>query len=122
MEQKRVPIINEQPAHKKKSTAKGRSRSSHKHIYETVLLTTDFHYNDLETGEPKVRHMISPTKICSVCGRIGEIDCDEKFYLSNIKRSFSTCWTEKELSPEALTLSRWHAEDFFDKFAVKEKD
>ena len=121
MKQKRVPIINEQPAHKKKSTAKGQTRSNHKHIYETVLLTTEFHYNDFKTGEPKVRHMISPTKICGVCGRICEIDCDEKFYLSNIESSFSTWRTEKALSPEALALPRWRA-DFFDKFAVKEND
>ena len=38
MDDKRIPLVKEEPKHKKKSKAKGLARADHKHEYEPVLL------------------------------------------------------------------------------------
>lgn len=107
-------IDDEVPAYKKKSKKKGQPRSDHKHTYETVLLISYFHYN---IGEPRVSERKQPTKVCTICGRIDDVDYDESLYDvrpdSNLKGVFV-----KDLSEKALSLPKWCA-DFFDKFAIK---
>lgn len=118
MKNKANSIYDEVPPHKKKSRRKGQPRSDHKHTYETVLLTRYFHYN---LGEPRVSEQTLPTKICTICGRIGETDKDESLYDvhpdPDVKRWM--VW-RKDLSSKALSLPKWRAEAF-DKFATKTK-
>lgn len=107
------------PKYKKKSTAKGQSRSKHKHIYETVLLTKCYHGTDFKTGKPKDTYTSLPTKVCTICGRIDGVSDDSIFYIINnldVPYAYS-----KELSEEAKKLPKWHC-DFFDKFAIKDED
>lgn len=117
MGNKRDLIDNEVPAYKKKSKKKGQPRADHKHIYETVLLTRYYHFN---LGEPCVSEDKYPTKVCTICGRIGEIDKDESLYEihpdPNVKHWM--VW-RKDLSEKALNLPKWQAKDYFDKFATK---
>lgn len=112
-------IDDEIPAHKKKSKKKGQPRADHKHMYETVLLITRYHIN---VGAPSISEHIMPTKVCTICGRIGYIDEDESLYEAHpdpdVKRWM--LW-RKELSEKALGLPKWRA-DAFDKFATKTED
>lgn len=119
MHEKRTPLLDEEPKHKKKSTAKGQSRSKHKHIYETVLLTKDYHTVDYKTGKPKTEQSIWPTKVCVICGRIGDIDRDQSFYIKKAVLGLPFAAYKEELSEEALKLQKWYAKDFWDKFAIK---
>lgn len=119
MHEKREPLIEEEPKHRKKSSAKGRARSKHKHVYETVLLTRDYHCKDLRNGKPKVVQTTAPAKVCVICGRIGEPDTDPSFFLKIPITSLPFTAYEKVLSEKALSLPKWHAEDFWDAFAVK---
>lgn len=119
MEVDKTLIDDEVPAYKKKSKKKGQPRSKHKHIYETVLLTRYLHYN---LGEPRVSERKQPTKVCTICGRIGDTDEDESLYEihpnPDVKRWM--VW-RKELSEKALNLPKWFA-DSFEKFATKMED
>jgi hypothetical protein len=109
-------IDDEIPAYKKKSKKKGQPRADHKHTYETVLLTRYYHFN---LGEPRTSESKQPTKVCTICGRIDEIDKDESLYEIHPDPDVKhwMVW-RKELSEKALSLPKWHA-DFFDKFATK---
>ena len=111
-------IDDDIPAYKKKSKKKGQPRSKHKHIYETVLLIRDYHYNDFKTGKPAISQTILPTKICTICGRIDEVDDDQSYYIKNPIPNLPFFAFRKELSEKALSLPKWKC-DFFDKFAVK---
>lgn len=108
------------PAYKKKSKKRGLPRSKHKHIYETVLLYTYWHTTDFKTGRPRVEEFKTPTKVCTICGRVDECDRDSSYY---IKKESPSLWLayEKELSEKALLLPKWKR-DFFDKFAIKMED
>lgn len=64
MNEKRIRVEAEEPKHKKKSRRKGLPRADHKHEYKTVLLTE--HYFDSEC--------VTATKVCQICGRIGDRD------------------------------------------------
>ena len=112
-------MVDEEPKHKKKSKSKGQSRSKHKHIYETVLLTRNYHTQDFKTGKPKVTQTILPTKVCTICGRIDEVDDDQSYYIKNPIPNLPFFAFEKELSEKALSLPKWYTEDFWDKFATK---
>ena len=119
MNDKRIPLENDKPKHKKKSKAKGEPRSKHKHIYETVLLIKYYYGTDFRTGASRVTEMTYPTKVCTICGRIGETDRDESYY---VKSDNSTRWLwchSDDLSEKALALPKWYADDFWDKFAHK---
>lgn len=110
-----VDLINDEiPAYKKKSKKKGQPRADHKHTYETVLLTRYYHFN---FGEPRTSESKQPTKVCTICGRIDDVDYDASLYDvhpdTNIKWAFV-----KDLSEKALNLPKWYA-DGFDKFATK---
>jgi hypothetical protein len=112
-------IDNDIPAHKKKSKKKGQPRADHKHTYETVLLTRYFRFN---FDKPKISEQKYPTKVCTICGRIDEIDKDESLYEihpdPNVKHWM--VW-RKDLSEKALNLQKWYV-DGFDKFAIKMED
>lgn len=108
---------NEETKYKKKSYRKGLPRSKHKHLYETVLLTMNYNTTDFKTGRPKSVPVILPTKVCNICGRIGVTDADPKYYTHEPLPRLPFEAYKKELSDEALTLPKWYADDFFDKFA-----
>lgn len=105
--------------YKKKSKAKGQPRADHKHLYETVLLTSRYHSTDFKTGKPRVTESRAPTRVCTICGRIDYIDRDPKYYIKNYIPNLPFRTYKEELSEEALALPKWLAEDFWDKFAIK---
>lgn len=111
-------IDDEVPAYKKKSKKKGQPRADHKHIYETVLLTKCYHGTDFKTGKPSVSEQSLPTKVCTVCGRIDDVDWDESYYTEKKVPFVPFVSYSRELTEKALSLQKWHA-DFFDKFAIK---
>lgn len=119
MQEKRTPLVNEELKHKKKSTSKGLPRSKHKHTYETVLLTKDYHTTDYKTGKPKITQTTLPTKVCTICGRIDEVDKDQSFYIRKTVTDLPFIVYKDVLSEKALNLPKWHAKDFWDKFAIK---
>ena len=105
--------------HRKKSRAKGQPRADHKHIYETVLLSSRYHGTDFKTGKPRITETKVPTKVCTICGRINHIDRDPKYYVHSYIPNLPFKTYKEELSEEALRLPKWLAEDFWDKFAIK---
>lgn len=119
MNEKRTPLLDEEPKYKKKSTAKGQPRSKHKHIYETVLLTKDYHTTNYKTGKPETTQTTLPTKVCIICGRIDEVDRDQSLYIKKAVLGLPFIADEKVLSEKALNLPKWYAKDFWDKFAIK---
>lgn len=119
MNEKRAPLIDEEPKYKKKSKSKGQPRSKHKHIYETVLLTINYHDTDFKTGKPKVTQTIRPTKVCTICGRVDDVDDDQSYYIMKPIPNLPFLAFEKTLSEKALSLPQWYVEDSWDKFAVK---
>lgn len=116
----KILTMDEVPKYRKKSKAKGQPRSKHKHVYETVLLTKTYHYADIKTGRPEVIQTQTPQKVCTICGRIDEVDYDESYYIRKPNPIFPFI-SEMELSEKALNLSKWSA-DFWDKFAVKQEE
>lgn len=106
-------INDEIPAHKKKSKKKRLSRANHKHIYETVLLTRHYHFSFGNSDE------VLPTKVCTICGKIGKIDIDESLWKKGPDPTVKKwmVWM-KELSEKALALPKWEVEDL-EKFAIR---
>jgi hypothetical protein len=119
MKDKRTLLLDEEPKHKKKSNKKGQPRSKHKHVYETVLLRQPYHGVDFKTGKEAISVYIRPTKVCTICGRIDDIDDDPMYYTEKPIVGLPFCVFDKELSDKALSLPHWETEDFFDKFATK---
>lgn len=108
------------PAYRKKAKNTGLPRSKHKHIYETVLLTSDYHHTDLRTGAPKVTHNFAPTKVCTICGRVDCRDVDPEYYVEReLPASLPFRVYSKELSEKAFNLQKWYLSDFCNKFAVQ---
>ena len=118
MNDKRIPLTDEEPKHKKKSTSKGLPRSKHKHQYETVLLSRFYHHTDINNGADKVSEFRIPTKVCMVCGRIGDTDKDPSYYTY---KPHPHPWVTHttELSEKALKLPKWYVGDYFGKFAME---
>ena len=121
MHEKRVPLIDEETKHKKKSKSKGQPRSKHKHIYETVLLTKNYHTTNFKTGRPNVVQTMLPTKVCTVCGRIDRFDDDPSYYAEEPVSNIPFLSSKKVLSEKALGLPKWYVKDFWDKFSIKEQ-
>lgn len=119
MNEKRIPLTNEEPKYKKKSKGKGLPRSKHKHTYETVLLHRYYHYTNCETGGDRVTENIAPTKVCSICGRVSYIDHDPAYYTFVPIKNLPFPCRERALTEEALNLPKWRVEDCYDKFAIK---
>ena len=114
-------IDDDIPAYKKKSKKKGLPRSKHKHIYETVLLCRNWHYNDLHNGEPKVKQVATPTRVCTICGRIDHVDEDPSYYIEKQITNLPWLRMVSELSEKALNLPKWYVDDWC-KFAMKSED
>ena len=119
MNKRRIPLEKEEPKHKKKSQGNGLPRSKHKHTYETVLLIKYYHGKDFKTGFPSTTVIAWPTKVCTICGRIGDVDRDESYYINNGNTTRWLHCSSDSLSEKALKLPKWYADDFWDKFAHK---
>ena len=102
--------------YKKKSKSRGLHRADHKHTYEVVLLTNIFHYS----WSSKEIRQTRPTKVCSMCGRIGDVVKDPSYYDTVTHEKYAYLF-EKKLSDKALALPRWEVEGH-NKFATKEAD
>lgn len=102
--------------YKKKSKAHGLKRADHKHAYEVVLLTTTLQYGWSEKDIKITR----PTKVCTVCGRIGDVVRDPSYYDTTTHEKYAYLF-EKKLSEKALRLPKWVV-DGDNKFAMKGED
>lgn len=111
-------IDDEVGKYRKKSTAKGQPRSKHKHIYETVLLITPYEVPDVNTGKQIKKEHKYPTKVCTICGRVADIDYDDWWYNKEKHKHLRWVYFTKELSDAALKLPVWFRNDHFDKFAI----
>ena len=118
MNEKRIPLVEEEAKHKKKSQSKGQPRSKHKHIYETVLLTRTYHSKDFRTGNPTATQTTLPAKVCTICGRIDSTDLNGCYYVI-AEPHHTPIRFNQDLSDKALSLPKWYTESFFDKFAIK---
>lgn len=114
MEEKRIPLVNDETKHKKKSTAKGLPRSKHKHQYETVLLSRFTHIN---LGVEEIHEHRIPTKVCTICGRIDYTD--NSYYVTVPEYLNNGVVYRTKLSDDALCLPKWYSEGYFAKFATK---
>lgn len=119
MNEKRMPLINEEPKHKKKSKGNGLPRSKHKHTYETVLLYRYYHFTDCKTGADRMTENAAPTKVCTVCGRVDYADNDPSYYTFMPIANLPFLCREKMLTEKALSLPKWCLKDCYDKFAIK---
>ena len=115
MNKRITPIENDEPRHKKKSKKKGQPRADHKHEYKTVLLHSYFD-NPFRPGERFEEKR--PVTVCTVCGRVGEIDMSGYEY---IKISGTLQSYNQEIKDEG-TLEKWYLDDFFDKFAYRKPE
>lgn len=122
MNDKRMPLINEEPKHRKKSKGNGLPRSKHKHMYETVLLYRYYHHTDLATGGDRVTESFMPTKVCSICGRVDYVDHDPSYYTDVPLKYLPFSAHERVLTEKALSLPKWELENYWDKFAIKAEE
>ena len=111
-------IDDEVGKYRKRSTAKGQPRSKHKHIYETVLLITPYEVPDIHTGKQIKKEHKHPTKVCTICGRVDDIDYDDKWYNKEEHKHLKWMYFTKELSEVALKLPIWTRSDYYNKFAT----
>ena len=111
-------IEDEVGKYRKKSRAKGQPRSKHKHIYKTVLLITPYQVPDIHTGKQIEKEHKYPTKVCTICGRVADIDYDDLWYKREEHKHLKWIYFTKELSDAALKLPIWFCNDYFDKFAT----
>ena len=119
---KQLLNINEVGKYRKKSTAKGQPRSKHKHIYETVLLITPYQVPNVATGKQMEKEHRYPTRVCTICGRVADIDYDDKWYNKEEHKHLKWIYFTKELSDAALKLPVWVRNDYCNKFAIPMED
>ena len=113
MIEKRVPLESEEPRHRKKSKKRGQPRADHKHEYKTVLLLNEYvnqYFPDKTTLTKR------PTKVCVICGRVGDIDY-EMYELVEMHGMPYRIHERKIRDEESL--EKWYVDDYFDKFAKK---
>lgn len=113
MNEKRVPFEVEEPRHKKKSKKRGQSRADHKHEYKTVLLLNEY-VNQYFPDKPTLTKR--PTKVCMICGRVGDIDYEMYDLVEMHGMPYRI--HERKIKDEEL-LEKWYVDDYFDKFAKK---
>lgn len=105
-------IDDDIPKYRKKSKKNGIPRANHKHDYITVLLTKYYEYLPGKRSKS-----FSPTKVCRICGRIGDVDFLQYELVDKEDQTYSFPIKERRIKkPE--TLEKWHC-NFFDKFAKK---
>lgn len=80
--QRNIPVCPEEQMYKKKSDKKGLARSKHKHLYRTVLLLHDYSMTKPHDPHPWRVHYYSASKVCSICGRVSDID--NNYYSRNV--------------------------------------
>ena len=114
MNERRIPLQQEELKHKKKSKAKGLSRSKHKHEYIPVLLHRPWE-NPYKNNE--ITEIISVSKVCKICGRIGETLKGDEWYDTEYKMFGNYRIGKDSLNRSALKLPKWYTHDYFDKFA-----
>ena len=115
MNNKRLPFEAEEPKHKKKSKKKGQPRADHKHQYKTVLLINEYEncYHPGETSTIK-----RPTRVCEICGRVGETDMSRYEYVEIPDMPYRT---HKRVIIDEDSLEKWYVDDYFDKFVHQSK-
>ena len=113
MSEKRMPFENDEPRYKKKSKKKGQPRADHKHEYKTVLLLNEFAHSRFPENTVLTKR---PTKICMICGRVGEVDFSQ-YDLREIQ-DMPYLMRERVIRDEDK-LEKWYVDDYFDKFAKK---
>ena len=114
MIERRVPLEAEEPRHRKKSKKRGQPRADHKHEYKTVLLLNEYENRYFPC---KTTLYERPTKICTICGRVG--DTDMSFYdRVEVQDSLSVKVYERVIRDKE-SLEKWYVDDYFDKFAKK---
>lgn len=113
MNEKRTPIENDSPKHRKKSKKKGQPRADHKHEYKTVLLLNEYvsqYFPDKPTLTKR------PMKVCMICGRVGEMDM-KQYDLTELQRI--PFLLHQRVIRDEESLEKWYVDDYFDKFAKK---
>lgn len=102
MDEKRNPLENEIPKHKKKSKKKGQPRADHKHEYKKVVLHS--WWDDI--FKQGVKHeRIEICDVCAICGRIGTYVTGRFF--------------QEEMNYDITGMEHWYVDDYFDKFAKR---
>ena len=113
MNEKRTPLENEEPRHKKKARKKRHPRADHKHEYKTVLLLNVYDAH----GNQGKRCIVSPTKVCTICGRIGDVDMSQ-YDIVDIEGNLPYRMKRRVIRDEEK-LEKWYTEGFLEKFAHK---
>lgn len=116
MDEKRIPLLTEEPKYIKKSKHKGQPRSKHKHEYNTVLLHS---YYEHPFDKSKTIERVHATKVCTICGRIDEVDLNqyEKIEVPDLPYKV---YEDKIKNPE--TLENWYRDGYLAKFACKKDE
>lgn len=114
MDEKRTPLTEEEPRHRKKAKRRRAQRADHKHTYKTVLLMNV--YDSIVTSQGR-RCIVSPTKVCTICGRIGDVDMSQYDYV-DIEDDLPYKIKKRVIRDEEK-LEKWYIEGFMEKFAHK---
>lgn len=118
MNDKRIPLINEEAKHKKKSKKKGQPRADHKHIYEPVLL----HHPWEKHTTKEIIIIKTVNMVCQICGRVGECLTGNEWYNTEDKLIGKFRFGTNKLNEKALALPHWWVNDYFDKFAYRKEE
>jgi hypothetical protein len=114
--QRELPQAPEKSKHKKKSQGtKQVPWPKHKHEYQDVLLE-HIHFSYHLQRSSLSRY---PSKVCKICGRIGETCKDEKYYTEKVLTGLPYLIREKQLTEEALKLPVYHYDNYLDKQAIE---
>jgi hypothetical protein len=114
MNEKRIPLENEVPKHKKKSKKKGLPRADHKHEYKTVLLLNEYEHKYFPGQSSLIKR---PSKVCTICGRVGDVDMDQ-YDRVEVQDDLPYKTYKREIRDEDK-LEKWYVDDYFDKFAKR---
>lgn len=113
MYEKKEPLENDIPKHRKKSKKKGQPRADHKHEYKTVLLLNEYEHAYFPGEKTLIKR---PTKVCMICGRVGETDMsmyDHEEIPDMPYRVYQRIIRNED------SLEKWYVEDYFDKTAKR---
>lgn len=115
MNNKRIPLEDEEVKYRKRSKAKGQSRSDHKHRYIPVLLHCVF----LDPIKKEEREIVTVDEVCEVCGRVNRTLSDSRWYDQEYHFMDRFPYREKVLSERAKSLPNWYMDIRRDKVAHK---
>lgn len=113
MNEKRIPLENEAPKHKKKSKKKGQPRADHRHEYKTVLLLNEYEHKYFPGQKSLIKR---PTSVCTICGRVGDIDMSQYDLVEVPNLPYIV---HQRVIRDEEYLEKWYVDDYFDKFAKK---